>query len=40
MIYSDSQLTIHKLKNTPGFTLVAEVFKEEKVIAALFKKER
>jgi hypothetical protein len=40
-IYTDSQNTIHKLKNTPGFKIVAEIWKEDgRLIAALFSKER
>jgi hypothetical protein len=40
-IYSDRQYEIHRLKNTPGYKMVAEIWKDDgRLIAALFEKER
>ncbi|NWQ40386.1 hypothetical protein MLOOGBEN_06695 [Bacillus sp. EB106-08-02-XG196] len=38
MIYSDRQYEIHRLQNTPGYKIVAEIWKEDRLIAALFTK--
>jgi hypothetical protein len=38
MIYSDRQYEIHRLRNTPGYKIVAEIWKEDRLIAALFTK--
>jgi hypothetical protein len=40
-IYSDKQYEIHRLMNTTGYKLIAEVFKDDgRLVGALFTKER
>lgn len=36
MIYSDKAYEIHRLTHTKGYKLIAEIYKENRMIAALF----
>lgn len=36
-VYSDRQYEIHKLTHTPGYEIIVEIFKEGRIIAALFQ---
>lgn len=37
-IYSDRRYEIYKLQNTQGYKVIAEVWKEGRLIAALFER--
>lgn len=38
MTYTDRQYEIHRLLNTPGYQIIVGIYKENKLIAALFNK--